>query len=127
MDIKQVSSNSLAFIGDAIYTLKVREFFINHNYQAGKNIQKMCNGYNSANGQTKTFFRLKEEGFFTEEELEVYKRGRNCITHIPKNGDRTTYQTATGLEAIAGYLYITDKNRMDLFFEKVFEGGITNE
>lgn len=127
MEIKQVSSNSLAFIGDAVFTLRVREYFLNNNYQAGKNIQKMCNGYNSAKGQTNVFYRLKDQNFFNEEELEVFKRGRNCITHIPKNGDRKTYQTATGLEAITGYLYLTNKERLELFFEKVFEGGLENE
>ena len=127
MDIKEISSNSLAFIGDAVYTLHVREFFLAQGYQHAASLQKLCNGYNSAKGQTRTFFRLKEEGFFTEEELNVYKRGRNHISHIPKNGDRKTYQTATGLEALTGYLYLTDQQRMEIFFEKVFEGGIDNE
>jgi ribonuclease-3 family protein len=70
---------------------------------------------------------LKEEGFFKEEELEAYKRGRNHISHIPKNGDLSTYECASGLEAICGYLYLTDKERLKLFFEKVFEGGVHNE
>jgi len=127
VDIKQISSNSLSFIGDAIYTLKVREYFILNKYQSSKSLVKLCNNYNCAKGQTKTFERLKENGFFTEEELEIYKRGRNHITHIPKNGDRQTYQTASGIEAIAGYLYLTDKKRLDEFFNEVFKGGIDNE
>lgn len=127
MDIKEVSSNSLSFIGDAVFTLQVRKYFIENKYQSSKSLQKLCNRYNCAAGQTKVFNRLSIEGFFTEEELEVYKRGRNHITHIPKNGDLATYQSASGLEAICGYLYLTNKERLQDFFIEVFKGGIENE
>lgn len=127
MDIKEYSGNSLSFIGDAVYTLRVREYFVNNKYQSPKSLQKLCNNYNCAKGQYKTFMRLKDEEFFNEKELEVFKRGRNNISHIPKNGDLLTYETASGIEAICGYLYLTDKERLNLFFEKVFEGGIYNE
>ena len=127
MDIKEVSANSLSFIGDAVFTLRVREYFVTNKYQSSKSLQKLCNNYNCAKGQTKIFNRLNDAGFFTEEELEAYKRGRNHISHIPKNGDRLSYETASGLEAICGYLYLTDKKRLDEFFEEVFKGGIENE
>ena len=127
MDIKEVSANSLSFIGDAVFTLRVREYFVTNKYQSSKSLQKLCNNYNCAKGQTKIFNRLNDAGFFTEEELEAYKRGRNHISHIPKNGDRLTYECASGLEAICGYLYLTDKDRLELFFEEVFKGGIENE
>lgn len=127
MDIKEISANSLSFIGDAVFTLRVREYFISNKYQSSKSLQKLCNGYNCAKGQTKIFNRLNDSGFFNETELDVYKRGRNHISHIPKNGDRLTYECASGLEAICGYLYLTDKDRLELFFEEVFKGGINNE
>ena len=81
MDIKEISANSLSFIGDAVFTLKVREYFISNKYQSSKSLQKLCNGYNCAKGQTKIFNRLNDEGFFTKEELDAYKRGRNHISH----------------------------------------------
>lgn len=127
MDIKEVSANSLSFIGDAVFTLRVREYFITNKYQSSKSLQKLCNGYNCAKGQTKVFNRLNEANFFTPEELDAYKRGRNHISHIPKNGDRLTYECASGLEAIVGYLYLTDQKRLDKFFVEVFKGGINNE
>lgn len=126
MDIKEVSSNSLSFIGDAVFTLRVREYFITNHYQSSKTLQKLCNGYNCAKGQTRVFNRLNDAGFFTEDELDAYKRGRNHITHIPKNGDLVTYQCASGLEAITGYLYLSDKKRLEEFFTEVFKGGIDN-
>ena len=126
MNIKEVSANSLSFSCDAVDTLKVREYFISNKYQSSKSLQKLCNGYNCAKGQTKVFNRLNDNGFFTKEELEVYKRGRNHISHIPKNGDRLSYECASGLEAICGYLYLTDKKRLEVFFKEVFKGGIDN-
>ena len=127
MDTKEVSANSLSFIGDAVFTLAVREYFVANKYQSSKTLQQLCNRYNCAKGQTKVFNRLNDEGFFTKEELDAYKKGRNHISHIPKNGDLLTYQCASGLEAICGYIYLTDKKRLDVFFKKVFEGGIENE
>ena len=127
MNVNEVSSNSLSFIGDAVYTLRVREFFIEQGYQGSKTLQKLCNLYNSAKGQMKVFERMKEEGFFREEELDAFKRGRNAISHIPRNGDKLSYQTASGLEAICGYLYLTDKQRLEEFFTEVFKGGVNNE
>ena len=121
MDIKQVSSNSLSFIGDAYYTLKVREYFITNKYQSSKNLQKLCNSYNCAKGQMKVFEYLNSINFFNEDELDAYKRGRNHITHIPKNGDLKSYQCASGLEAIVGYLYLTNKDRLDMMFEEIFK------
>lgn len=127
MNIKELSSNSLSFIGDAVYTLRVREFFIDKKYQSSKDLQRLCTRYNCAKGQLHTFKRLNDSGFFKEEELEVFKRGRNHIGHIPKNGDLASYKVASGLEAIVGYLYLTDKERLEEFFLEVFKGGIENE
>lgn len=127
MNINEISSNSFSFIGDAVYTLKVREFFISNHYQSSKDLQKLCNRYNCARGQAKTYNRLLEANFFTEIEKEIFKRGRNHITHIPKNGDLDSYKTASGLEAIVGYLYLTDNNRLEELFKEIFKAGINNE
>lgn len=120
MDIKAVSSNSLSFIGDAVYTLYVREHCAGICQQSSK-LQKMCNSYNSAKGQSRAFMFLKDRGFFNEDDLDVFKRGRNAIRHIPKNGDRLSYETASGLEAITGYLYLTKSDRLEEMFRLIFE------
>lgn len=127
MDIKRYSSNSLSFIGDAVYTLHVREFFIESKYQQSNKLQYLCNKCNSAKGQMEAFNSLKAKNFFTEEELNVYKRGRNNIRHIPKNGDKHSYEVASGLEAIVGYLYLTDKKRLEKLFKEIFDGVISYE
>ena len=117
MDLKEYSAYSLSFIGDAVFTLAVRKFFVDHHYQSSASLQKLCNQYNSAAGQTKVFRRLQDEGFFSEEELEVYRSGRNHISHIPRNGDLVTYECASGLEAVCGYLYLCDQERLKEFLE----------
>ena len=127
MDIREYSANSLSYIGDAVFTLRVRQFFIDNGYQSARTLQHLCNGYNSASGQRRVFERLEAENFFSEEELEIYKRGRNHISHIPKSSDRLSYEIATGLEALCGYLYLSDTKRLDEFFSEVFKGGIENE
>ena len=121
MDIKEVSSNSLSFIGDAVYTLNVRKYFVESGFQASNKLQYLCNKCNSAKGQRKAFEFLKEINFFNNEELNAYKRGRNNIRHIPKSSDLLTYQIASGLEAIVGYLYLTDKKRLDNLFKILFK------
>lgn len=122
MNITDVSSNSLSFIGDAVYTLHVREYFINLKYQQSNKLQYLCNKYNSAKGQMKAFEYLQSINFITDEDFEIFKRGRNNIRHIPKNGDKHSYEVASGLEALVGYLYLTDKDRMEKLFELIFDG-----
>lgn len=127
MNIKELTGNSLSYLGDAVFTLRVREYFLNNHYQSPKSLQKLCNNYNSAAGQRKIYERLLENNFFNQDEIDIFKRGRNDIHHIPKNSDLLSYETASGLEAICGYLYLTDKNRLEEFFLEVFKGGIENE
>ena len=127
MDIRDLSGSCLSYLGDAIFTLKVREFYLEHHYHSPGVLQKMTAKYNSAAGQRKVYERLSEEGFFTEEEKEVFKRGRNDISHVPSSSDRLTYEIASGLEAICGYLYLMDQDRMNRLFHEIFKGGVENE
>lgn len=122
IDIKQLNSNSFSFIGDGVYTLATRLYFINNKHQASKDLLHLCNRYNSASGQAKAYKHLLEINFFNEQELEIYKRGRNHINHVCKNCDLQTYLIASGLEAIVGYLYLTDKDRLKELFNKIFKG-----
>lgn len=127
MNRNDLTGTDLSFLGDAVYSLRVREYYLNQGYRQVKMLQKLCTNYVSAKGQTKVYERLLNDGFFSETELEIFKRGRNGIRHIPKNGDLKTYTIASGVEAITGYLYLEDRDRLEEFFNKVFEGGIDNE
>ncbi len=122
-----LSGSSLSYLGDAVFTLRVREFLLSRHYSSPGMLQKLSSGYNSAGGQRKTFERLSQQDFFTEEEMQAFKRGRNDISHVPKSSDLLTYEIASGLEAICGYLYLTDRERLDELFTVIFEGGTSDE
>lgn len=126
MNIKEYSSNSFSFIGDAIYTLYVRTYFIEKGFQSSNKLQYFCNKYNSAKGQRYAFEYLKDNNFFNDDELYIFKRGRNNIRHIPKSSDLLTYQIASGLEAIVGYLYISNKKRLDCLFKVLYKEVFIN-
>lgn len=127
MDPYRLNGTSLSFIGDAVYSLLVREYYINQGYTGGNKLQSLTKRYVSAKGQSRSYQRLLTHGFFTEKETEIFKRGRNAITHIPKNGDLTSYAIASGMEAVVGFLYLSDKERLKEVFDLIFEGGIDNE
>lgn len=127
MDPKDLNPISLSFLGDAIYSLKIREYYIRCGYRQGNVLQQLSKRYVSAEGQKKVYERLQKNGFLTEKENEVFKSGRNHITHIPKNVSRLSYEIATGLETLCGYLYLFDKDRCEELFTEILKGGEENE
>lgn len=112
-----VNGTALSFIGDAVYSLYVREYIVSKGYHRSNDLQRLSVEYVSAKGQTDAYDKLCEVGFLNDEEKEVFKRGRNAIGHIPKNGNLKDYSTASGLEAVCGYLYLKDKDRLERLFE----------
>ena len=105
-EARNVSPVTLAFVGDAVYTLYVREkLVLNHAYSTGT-LQKLSSESVSAHGQNALLERVFPQ--FTEDELAVFKRGRNAKkpTHS-KSASLAEYNNSTGLEAVFGYLYLT--------------------
>ena len=127
MGPKDLNPVSLSFLGDAIYSLKIREYYIRCGYRQGNVLQKLTKRYVSADGQKKVFERLQQNGFLTEQEIEIFRNGRNHLTHIPKNASRLSYEVATGLEALCGYLYLFDKECCEELFTEILKGGEENE
>ena len=126
MEIVPYNGTTLAFIGDAIMSLKVREHLIKLGYQKPNDLQRKSEKWVSARAQANFLSALLEKSFFTEEELVIIKRGRNSRTEtIAKNADVATYRMATGLEAIWGYYYLSNELlRMEqLWHEIVLLGG----
>ncbi len=121
MDPKQLNGVSLSFIGDAVYSVYIREHLLNKGLNSGKKLQEASKCYVSASGQSKAFDHLFKNGILNAEELEVYKKGRNAVNHIPKNGKLNTYLKASGLEALIGYLYLNDKMRLDEIMQAILK------
>jgi ribonuclease-3 family protein len=96
----------LAFIGDAVFNLFIRERLIMKNKGTSHKLHILSTEYVKASSQAKISKALMNE--FTEEEAYIFRRGRNTkSTTIPKNADVQDYKYATALEALLGYLYLT--------------------
>lgn len=104
---KQLSPLNLAFIGDCIYEILVRETLICDANRPVNDLHKESVKFVSAKAQTQAFKKI--EGILTDEELAIYKRGRNSkVGHSPKSATEGEYHCATGVEALFGYLYLKD-------------------
>ncbi|MGN0243425.1 MAG: Mini-ribonuclease 3 [Lachnospiraceae bacterium] len=115
VDARTYSPLSLAYIGDAVYDLMIRTMVVSQaNMQVNK-YHKMTSAFVKAQTQAALIHAI--EGELTEEELAVYKRGRNAKSFTTaKNASVIDYRTATGMEALIGYLYLDnqDERMIDL-------------
>ena len=103
-----LSPITLAFVGDAVYSLIVREELALTSDKKANELHKICAGRVSAVSQCEAIKRIMDE--LSEEEKEVFKRGRNATTsHTPKNASSRDYHYATGFESLFGYLYLSRK------------------
>lgn len=105
---KQLSPLNLAFIGDCIYEILVRETLVCSANRPVNDLHRESVKFVSAKAQTEAFTKIKD--LLTEEETAQFKRGRNAKTgHSPKSATDAEYHTATGVEALFGYLYLTEQ------------------
>ena len=104
-----ISPLTLAFVGDAVYSLIVRaSFCLSGDFKSGE-LTKKSNATVSAVSQSKLVRDLLDK--FTEEEMGVYKRARNAKIHnYPVHATQSEYREASGFEAVIGYLYLTGRN-----------------
>lgn len=121
IDIQNVPMQTLAFIGDAVYNVYIRTFLASLNNVKTGVLHKESIKYVSAKGQSYIIDKIYE--ILTDEEINVYKRGRNTnVGTISKHVDVVEYKKATGFEALIGYLYITKQNeRLDFLVKKCIE------
>lgn len=121
IDAKQYSPLALAFLGDSVYEIMVREYvLLSANMPASKlhslKIKRVCAAYQAA-----AIDMIMPE--LTEEEIAIYKRGRNATGNsVPKNGNAADYHKATGFESLFGYLYLTGEDqRLQTLFDIIIQ------
>ncbi len=116
----QLSGTTLAYIGDSIYEVKVREYLIEKGLTKVDDLHKNAIKYTSATGQAEAFSLIEE--ILTEDEISIFKRGRNSeSTRKPRNTSLAIYKKATGFESLIGYLYLSkDFERLDKLYIKIF-------
>lgn len=114
----------LAFVGDAVYSLLVRQSLaLSSGHKTGE-LNRLASEVVSAHGQSADAERVLP--LFTEEEAEIYRRGRNAkkLTKS-KHATAAEYTRSTGLEAVVGYLYLTGQtDRLETLF---FHAGGSGE
>lgn len=113
MNTKTINIQVLALLGDAVYSLYIREELIKKGISDSNKLQKLLTEYVSAKGEVKTLNYLLDNNLLTKEEQEIVKRGRNYKNNNhPKNTDIITYKLSTGFEALLGELYLNNKERL---------------
>ena len=123
VDVREYSPLALAYVGDAVFDLVIKILILN---RGNKPVQKLHNE-TSAIVQASAQSRMMRviQGELTEEEHQVYKRGRNSKTVSPaKNQSVTDYRRATGFEALIGYLYLKREYQRMLELIKVGLDGL---
>ena len=120
-DAKQYSPLTLAYIGDAIYDLVIRTILVRRGNTQVNKLHKHASALVKAEKQSEMIGLLETE--LTEEELHIYKRGRNAKSYTSaKNASIVDYRRATGFEAVMGYLYLKgDYSRMLELIQKGLE------
>ena len=99
----------LAFIGDSVHTLFVREYCLNNPHKKIENYHNLSALYCKASSQAKALEYLHES--LTDEEKEIVRRGRNAKPkHQAKNASGAEYSHATAFEVLIGYLYLSNQN-----------------
>ena len=121
IDIKTVSSAALAYLGDAVIEGCVREYLVREGLSSSAHLNEAALRFVKASEQAKAMKNIME--ILTEEEAAVFRRGRNVgHTATPKSATMSEYRTATGMEALFGWLRLVGNNdRIDELFATAYK------
>lgn len=117
IDLKTVSGAALAYLGDSVIEICVREYLVSKGISTSAHLNKASLDFVRASAQAEAMKRLLD--VLTEEETAVFKRGRNIgHTNTPKSASVGEYRMATGMEALFGWLHLSGKSERikELFY-----------
>ena len=126
VDVRAYSPLTLAYIGDAVYEMVIRTIIVERANKAANELHKRAVRFVQAGTQAAMIMALQD--ILTEDELAVFKRGRNAKSNTSaKNASITDYRKATGFEALIGFLYLMDDMERVLFLVKegIERAGLT--
>ncbi len=117
----------LAFVGDCVYELYIRNYLISEKYRDVNELHRKSVFFVKAKAQAYIWRALEPE--LNDEERGIVRRGRNAHPHtVPKNAEVADYRQATAYEALIGYLYLSGSARLASILEKsVAIGRMRNE
>ncbi len=121
-DLNKISMLGLAHIGDGVYELLIRTMLCMQGHAAVGELHRLTVSHVKAPAQAKAMEKLLP--LLTEEELALYRRGRNAHVHgVPQGASVGEYHAATGLEALFGWLYLQGRlERLNALFTVAMEG-----
>lgn len=114
--LKQISPLALAYIGDAIYELYIRTHYLFPLKRIGDYHKQVVE---QVRAETQAHYLQSLQPHLNELEKEIVRRARNATTKVPRHLPRTIYQQATGLEALIGYLYLTNPSRLEYLLKLI--------
>ncbi len=125
METNLLNGLSLAYIGDAVYELIIRKYVINLGTTSVNNLHKKVIKFTSGISQSKAIHYFLNNNLLNEDEINIFKRGRNCHIHTKrKNMDLQDYLDATGFEALIGYLYLNNQiDRLNELVDIIIKNG----
>ena len=120
-ELLNMSSLGLAHLGDGVFELMVRAWLCLHGKATSRGLHKATVHFVAAPAQAAAMERLLPH--LTDEEADVYHRGRNTAPHsVPRAATRAQYQSATGLEALFGWLYLQGRtDRLNELFDHIMD------
>ena len=112
MNVDNINVLALAYLGDAIYEERVREYLIRSGISLVDDLQKETIRYVSARNQAKIISYLINTKYLTDREINIVKRGRNYKKNRhPRQTDIISYKLSTGFETLIGYLYLNNEKK----------------
>ena len=122
--IEEMSAAALAYLGDSVIELCVRQMLVEKGVSSAKNLNSTALLFVKAEAQADAMKIILPT--LSEEENGAYRRGRNIgHTNVPKSATVGQYRMATGMEALFGYLYLKGENeRIDELFSLAYEDKI---
>ncbi|MTH55148.1 ribonuclease III [Bacillus mangrovi] len=104
---RQLNSLALAYMGDAVYEVYIRHHLLSKGWARPNDLHRFARSFVSAKAQAEALKIMDETGFFTENEKDILRRGRNAKSGtVPKNTDLIIYKYSTSFEALIGYLFL---------------------
>ena len=120
VDLKNVSTSALAYLGDSVLEVCVRQHLVKSGLATSAHLNSEALKYVRASAQAEAVKRIIP--ILTEEEAAVFRRGRNVgHTNTPKSASVSEYRMATGMEALFGYLYLSGAHeRINELFREAY-------
>ena len=126
MALGEMSTAALAYLGDSVIELCVRELLVTRGVSSAKNLNSTALRFVKAEAQADAIMKILP--ILSDEENAAYRRGRNIgHTNVPKSATVGQYRLATGFEALFGYLHLTNqKERINELFSLAYEDVINS-